>query len=76
MSDDIPTFITSCEEGSVMARNTGKNTRKGSVKDRTQFQGPNGEWIKRDAESGKFMDVKEDEKPFKGVAKEDDDRRK
>lgn len=29
-----------------------------------------GTWTKRDADSGKFMDQKEDGKPFKGVRKE------
>ena len=33
------------------------------------------QWIKRDAETGRFMDAKEDGTPFKGVAKEVDDRR-
>lgn len=59
-----------------MAKNTGKGYRQGSVKDRTQVQNPNtGQWVKRDTETGRFMDVKEDGKPFKGVAKEVDDRR-
>ena len=30
----------------------------------------NGTWTKRDDKSGKFMDVKADPKPFKGVRKE------
>ena len=59
-----------------MAKNTGKGHRKGSVKDRTQVKNPKtDQWVKRDADSGKFMDVKDDGKPFKGVAKEVDDRR-
>ncbi|PKN41229.1 MAG: hypothetical protein CVU60_12375 [Deltaproteobacteria bacterium HGW-Deltaproteobacteria-18] len=59
-----------------MAKNTGKGYRQGSVNDRTQVQNPNtGQWVKRDTETGRFMDVKEDGKPFKGVAKEVDDRR-
>ncbi len=59
----------------IMATNTGKEHRKGSVKDRTQVENPNDDWTKRDAESGEFMDQKADDKPFKGVAKEPDDRR-
>lgn len=59
-----------------MAKNTGKGYRQGSVDDRTQVQNPKtGQWVKRDTETGRFMDVKEDGKPFKGVAKEVDDRR-
>jgi hypothetical protein len=59
-----------------MAKNTGKGYRQGSVNDRSQVQNPNtGQWVKRDTETGRFMDVKEDGKPFKGVAKEVDDRR-
>jgi len=60
-----------------MAKNTGKNFRKGSVDDRTQLDldPKNGKFVKRDAESGRFTDLKEDETPFKGVAKEPDGRR-
>ena len=59
-----------------MAKNTGEGHRKGSVNDRSQVQNPKtGQWVKRDTETGKFMDVKQDGEPFKGVAKEVDDRR-
>jgi hypothetical protein len=59
-----------------MAKNTGKNYRQGSVNDRSQVQNPKtGQWVKRDTETGRFMDVKQDGEPFKGVAKEVDDRR-
>ncbi|KAF5059535.1 hypothetical protein DSECCO2_335100 [anaerobic digester metagenome] len=59
-----------------MAKNTGKGYRQGSINGRTQVQNPNtAQWVKRDTETGRFMDVKEDGKPFKGVAKEVDDRR-
>lgn len=58
-----------------MAKNTGNGYRKGSVCDRTQCHNPhNDTWVKRDTETGEFMDVKKGE-PFKGVAKEVDDRR-
>jgi hypothetical protein len=55
-----------------MAKNKtpGDNRRAGAVKKRSQI--PNtltGTWTKRDNKSGKFMDVKEDVKPFKGVRK-------
>jgi hypothetical protein len=60
-----------------MAKNTGKGYRKGSVNARTQVQNPKtGDWVKRDARVGEFRDIKEDSKPFKGVAKEPDNRRK
>jgi hypothetical protein len=65
-----------------MATNTGKGSRKGTVKNRTQTENPlTGGFTKRNEESGsshkgEFMDVKEDGKPFKGVAQEPDQRRK
>lgn len=47
------------------------NGRIGAVKGRTQFQGPNGNWIKRDASTGRIMDQKTSSStPFKGVTKE------
>jgi len=59
-----------------MATNTGKNSRNGSVKDRTQIQNPqNGLWIKRDRDNGQFIQQKKDGEPFKGIAKEKDHRR-
>ena len=58
-----------------MATNTGDGYRKGSVTDRTQVENDNEDWTKRDAESGEFMDQKADGEPFKGVAKEPDERR-
>lgn len=58
-----------------MAKNTGDDHRKGSVNDRTQTQTPGGNYVKRDTDTGKFMDQKQDGKPFKGVAKEKDGRR-
>ena len=60
-----------------MAKNTGEGFRRGSVDDRTQVHNPQiDRWIKRDADTGKFMDQKADGDPFKGVAKEPDGRRK
>lgn len=58
-----------------MARNTGAGYRIGSVNNRTQFKGPNGNWIKRDTQTGRFLDQKTTGGPFKGVAKEVDKRR-
>jgi hypothetical protein len=31
---------------------------------------PDGHWVKRDDTTGRFMDIKSDKKPFKGVRKE------
>ena len=58
-----------------MAKNTGQGHRKGSVNARTQFKGPNGNSIKRDANTGRFMDQKTSGGTFKGVAQEKDGRR-
>jgi hypothetical protein len=60
-----------------MAKNTGDGSRIGSVKDRTQVLNPKtGNYVKRDADTGQFMDQKSDGKPFKGVAQEPDGRRR
>ena len=56
-----------------MAKNKpyGDNARKGAVRKRSQVFNPNtGRWVKRDANTGKFIDQKADERPFKGVRKE------
>lgn len=49
---------------------TGDGHRNGAVRDLSQTQTPSGHWVKRDTDTGKFMDVKSDGKPFKGVRKE------
>jgi hypothetical protein len=54
-----------------MAKNPPKGPgRRGAVKQRSQFLGPNGHWAKRDAKTGRIMDQKADGTPFKGVRKE------
>ncbi|WP_289011456.1 hypothetical protein [uncultured Sphingobacterium sp.] len=56
-----------------MAKNgkIGDGHRNGAVKDRSQTFNPKTEkWIKRDNDTGQFMDQKKDDKPFKGVTKE------
>ncbi|CAN5702190.1 hypothetical protein BH11ARM2_BH11ARM2_06700 [soil metagenome] len=60
----------------AMAKNTGNDTRKGSVTNRTQTEAPNGNAIKRDTETGQIIDQKTTEGKFKGVAEEKDGRRK
>lgn len=50
---------------------SGDNRRHGAVKDRSQVFNPkNNKWVKRDLDTGRFMDGKSDDKPFKGVRKE------
>lgn len=55
-----------------MATNPPKGPgRIGMVRDRSQTHNPvTNQWVKRDTETGKFMDVKKDGTPFKGVRKE------
>lgn len=71
----MPTLIPTINKEEPMAKNTGNGSRRGSVDNRTQFQTPNGNWAKRDTETGRIMDQKQDGTPFKGVAKEPDGRR-
>jgi len=49
---------------------SGDNRRHGAVRQRSQTQTSSGHWIKRDAQTGRFMDVKSDGSPFKGVRRE------
>ena len=57
-----------------MAKNKpyGDNARAGAVKGRSQVYNPKTDsWVKRDAETGRFMDVKtSSNSPFKGVRTE------
>lgn len=56
-----------------MARDkpTGDNARVGAVKDRSQVLNPKtDQYVKRDTETGKFMDVKTSGGKFKGVREE------
>ena len=50
----------------------GDNARVGAIKKRSQVYNPTtGLWVKRNAETGRFMDVKTSSNtPFKGVRKE------
>jgi hypothetical protein len=57
-----------------MAKNgvAGDGHRNGMVTGRTQTHNPKTDtWVKRDRETGRFMDGKKDGEPFKGVEKED-----
>jgi hypothetical protein len=50
---------------------TGDGHRNGMVRDRSQTYNPKTEtWVKRDTDSGRFIDQKADGTPFKGVRKE------
>ena len=56
-----------------MAKNgtPGDGHRIGAVKGRSQTYNPKTEqYVKRDTNTGRFMDVKQDGTPFKGVRKE------
>lgn len=45
--------------------------RIGQVTERSQTFNPvTQQWVKRNSETGRFMDVKQDGDPFKGVRKE------
>ena len=56
-----------------MAKNPppGDNHRVGAVRDRSQVFNPHTDrWVKRDAETGRFLDQKADKDRFKGVRRE------
>ena len=49
----------------------GAGHRNGAVRSRSQTYNPvTKQWVKRDKETGRFLDVKQDGTPFKGVRKE------
>jgi len=49
----------------------GDGHRNGAVRQRSQVQNPKtGLWVKRNMETGRFMDNKMDGGPFKGVRRE------
>ena len=56
-----------------MAKNgtLGDGHRIGAVKERSQTYNPKtDQWVKRNANTGQFIDVKQDGTPFKGIRKE------
>lgn len=56
-----------------MAKNAppGDGHRHGAVRQRSQTYNPKTDrWVKRDKETGQFIDQKADDRPFKGVRKE------
>jgi hypothetical protein len=49
----------------------GDGHRNGAVRGRSQTYNPaRKQWVKRNAHTGRFMAVKQDGSPFKGVTKE------
>jgi hypothetical protein len=55
-----------------MATNTGEDYRKGAVRERVQLQNPvTKQWVKVDTKSGRIVDTKKTEGPFKGVSRRD-----
>ena len=57
----------------ILAKNapTGDGHRKGMVKRRSQTFNPvTKKWVKRNTETGQFMDVNQDGTHFKGVRRE------
>jgi hypothetical protein len=55
-----------------MAKNGARGGgRIGAVRNRSEVQAPNGNWTKRNTDTGRFMDQKTSStEPFKGVRKE------
>ena len=55
---------------------SGDGHRNGAVRNRSQVYNPKTEqWVKRDKDTGRFMDVKQDGTPFKGVRKKSELKR-
>lgn len=49
----------------------GDGHRNGAIKDRSQVYNPKTDrWVKRDTDTGRFIDQKADDKPFISVRKE------
>lgn len=48
----------------------GDGHRNGAVRSRSQTKTGSGNYVKRNADTGQFMNVKSDKEPFKGVRKE------
>jgi hypothetical protein len=51
-----------------MAKNTGGDRRQGAVKDRVQVKNPaTGRYVKMDTRTGRIIDSKKSDGPYKGV---------
>lgn len=69
----MPGDVVGIKKESNMAINLpyGDNHRIGAVRSRSQTFNPRTQqFVKRNAETGRFMDVKQNGMPFKGVRKE------
>lgn len=53
-----------------MAKNTGEEFRRGVVTGRSQTHAPNGNAVKRDTTTGRFIDQKTTSGDYKGVRHE------
>jgi hypothetical protein len=59
------------KEAKCVAKNTGSNYRIGAVKDRSQTKSPVTRlFTKREVDTGRFIDVKQDGSKFKGIRNE------
>jgi transcriptional regulator with XRE-family HTH domain len=73
ISARFPDGAVTITQEATMATNPpkGDHHRIGEVRDRSQTFNPKTEqWVKRDADSGRFLDVKQDGAKFKGVRRE------
>ena len=69
----MPDDVVSIRKEVNMATNppSGDNHRNGAVRSRSQtFNSRTQQFVKRNAETGRFMDVKQNGTPFKGVRKD------
>jgi len=69
----MPDDVVSIRKEVNMATNppSGDNHRNGAVRPRSQTFNPRTQqFVKRNTETGRFMDVKQNGVPFKGVRKE------
>jgi len=69
--ETVKYFINCFHNGeNCMGTNTGDDRRNGSVKGKNQVFNPKtGKWVKMDTTTGKFVSVKKDGEPYKGVRK-------
>jgi hypothetical protein len=56
----------------AMATNKDPNDGRleGAIRQRSQFEHPNGHWIERNTQNGQITNVKHDEVPFRNVRRE------
>lgn len=69
----VPFALQSMKKGKVMMavnKSTGNNHRKGTVRNRSQFQYPSGYRYERDANMGEILDVSSSSDKLKCVRRE------